>query len=275
MTSAQNDARRTPPYELNQLQAVILAGGYGSRLQEETGTRPKPMVEIGRRPIMWHIMKIFAHYGVNRFIICLGHLGYVVVEYFANYYLHNADVTVDLGDNSIEYMQSAAEPWKVSLIRTGQDTMTGGRLKRIRHLLEKDQPFLMTYGDGLADIDLSALVDFHREHGRLATMTVVRPPGRFGSVHLDGSEITAFVEKPEGEQGYINGGFFVLDPSVLDDIEGDATVWEQEPLRRLAAEDQLMGFRHDGFWMPMDTLRERNELEAIWESGEAPWRVWA
>lgn len=275
MTSAENAGQDADRVDLTGLQAVILAGGLGSRLQEETGTRPKPMVEIGRRPIMWHIMKTFSHYGVDRFIVCLGYLGYVIVEYFSNYHLHNADVTVDLADNSVEFLQSAAEPWRVSLIRTGQGTMTGGRLKRIRHLLDPDRPFLMTYGDGLADIDIHDLVAFHEGHGRRATMTVVRPPGRFGSVHLEGPAISEFVEKPEGEQGYINGGFFVLDPSVLDHVEGDATVWEQEPLQRLAADGELMGYRHDGFWKPMDTLRERNELEAIWASGTAPWKVWA
>jgi len=260
--------------DLGQYQAVILAGGLGSRLQEETVTRPKPMVEIGQRPILWHLMKIYSRHGVNRFIICLGYRGYVIIEYFANYFLHNADVTVDLASNSVEYHQSKVDPWRVTLLETGQSTMTGGRLKRIREHLDLDRPFLMTYGDGLADVNLRALVEFHHGHGRRATMTVVRPPGRFGTVALDGPAISHFVEKPEGEQGYINGGFFVLEPSVLDLVSGDDTVWENEPLKSLAAGGELMGFRHDGFWKPMDTLRERNELEAMWATGNAPWKIW-
>lgn len=268
-----DSADLTPP-DLSQYQAVILAGGLGSRLQEETVARPKPMVEIGQRPILWHLMKTFAHHGIDRFIICLGYRGFMITEYFANYFLHNADVTFDLSANSVEYHQSNADPWRVTVLETGERTMTGGRLARIRTHLDPDRPFLMTYGDGLADVDVGELVAFHLDHGRRATMTVVRPPGRFGSVALDGAAIAEFTEKPEGEQGYINGGFFVLEPSVLDLVAGDDTVWENEPLSQLSASGELMGFRHDGFWKPMDTLRERNELEAMWATGNAPWKVW-
>ncbi|MGI9623340.1 MAG: glucose-1-phosphate cytidylyltransferase [Acidimicrobiales bacterium] len=254
--------------------AVILAGGLGSRLQEETVSRPKPMVEIGQRPILWHIMKSFSHYGVRRFIICLGYRGYVIKEYFANYFLHNTDVTFGFDDNTVDYHGANVEPWKVSLIDTGEMSMTGGRLGRVREHLDPAKPFFMTYGDGVADVDIEALFKFHNDHGRSATMTVVRPPGRFGAVALDGECVESFVEKPTSAGGYINGGFFVLEPRVLDLISGDATVWEHEPLNTLSDSGDLVAYRHDAFWKPMDTLRERNELEALWASGDAPWKVW-
>jgi glucose-1-phosphate cytidylyltransferase len=258
----------------SELQVVILAGGLGSRLMEETETRPKPMVEIGSRPILWHLMKGFSHHGVNRFVVCLGYKGYVIKEYFSNYFLHNADVTFDLANNEVDYHACKAEPWHVTLVDTGQGTMTGGRLRRVRDHLDPRRPFLMTYGDGLADVDIRDLVDFHMSHGSRATMTVVRPPSRFGSVGLDGTTVAEFTEKPEGAGAYINGGFFVLDPSVIDLIDGDGTVWEREPLEALASHGELQAFRHDGFFKPMDTLREKKELEAMWASGKAPWMLW-
>ena len=253
---------------------VILAGGLGSRLSEETDVKPKPMVEIGGMPILWHIMKIYGHYGLTDFIICLGYKGYVIKEYFANYVLHRSDVTVDLANNRLEFHSSDAEPWRVTLVDTGDKTMTGGRLKRVGSYLEGEESFCMTYGDGVADVDIGALVDFHRASGRLATMTAVRPPGRFGSAVLDGERVTRFSEKPPGDGGYINGGFFVLSPKVLDFIDGDHTGWEQAPLERLAAENQLTAFCHDGFWLPMDTLRDKTVLQDLWETGRAPWKVW-
>ena len=261
-------------HELEDMQVVILAGGLGSRLMEETGTRPKPMVEIGGRPILWHLMKSFSHHGVERFVICLGYKGYVIKEYFANYFLHNADVTFDLARNEVDYHSNKAEPWKVTLVDTGEATMTGGRLRRVRDHLDPKRPFIMTYGDGLADVDVRDLVGFHKDHGQRATMTAVRPPSRFGSVALDGDDVVEFTEKPEGAGAYINGGFFVLDPSVIDLIENDETVWERQPLERLAEGGELQAFRHDGFFKPMDTLREKKELETMWATGKAPWMVW-
>ncbi len=253
--------------------AVILAGGLGTRLFEETDTRPKPMVEIGGKPILWHIMKIYSASGVNDFIICLGFKGYMIKEYFANYYLHMADVTVDIANNAMEVHHRRAEPWRVTLVDTGLETQTGGRLKRVAEYI-RDEAFCMTYGDGLADINLKALVEYHRAQGRLATLTVVRPPGRFGAVQLAGPIVSAVQEKPAGDGGWINGGFFVLSPGVLELIDSDETVWEGAPLERLAQEQQLSAYTHDGFWHPMDTLRDKRYLEEVWSSGRAPWKVW-
>lgn len=256
------------------MKAVILAGGLGTRISEESHLRPKPMIEIGGRPILWHIMKIYAHHGVTDFIICLGYRGYLIKEYFANYVLHRSDVTVDLGNNAIEYHNCKSEPWRVTLAETGEHTMTGGRLKRIAKYLAPGEAFCMTYGDGLSDVDIAASIDFHKSHGCDATMTVTRPPGRFGATRLNDTKVEGFTEKPAGEAGYINGGFFVLETSVLDRVMDDDTTWEREPLESLAADGQLHAFRHDGFWQPMDTLREKNQLEQLWAGGRAPWRSW-
>lgn len=255
------------------MKAVILAGGFGTRLAEETSLRPKPMVEIGGRPIIWHIMKIYSAHGVNDFIICLGYKGYLLKEYFINYFYHISDIRVDIANNSVEALDSAAEPWKVTLLDTGNETMTGGRLKRIKNHLG-DSDFCMTYGDGLADLDITALIAFHKDHGRMATVTSVVPPGRFGAMRVEGEAVTAFQEKPMGDGGRINGGFFVLSPACLDLVSGDDTVWEQEPMFTLVEQGQLMAYKHDGFWQPMDTLREKNLLEKHWNSGNAPWKVW-
>ncbi|WP_337186762.1 glucose-1-phosphate cytidylyltransferase [Phenylobacterium sp.] len=254
------------------MKTVILAGGLGTRISEESQFKPKPMIEIGGRPILWHIMRHYAHHGFDDFIVCLGYRGYVVKEYFANYVLHNADLTVDMATGALEYHATNHEPWKVTLVETGSDTMTGGRLKRVAKYLEPGRPFFMTYGDGVSDVDLSALLAFHEAHGREATITAVAPPGRFGALDIQDGRVDRFVEKPPGDQGLINGGFFVLNPAVLDRIDGDPTIWEREPLEGLAADGQLMAFRHDGFWAAMDTLRDKNVLEALWASGEAPWR---
>lgn len=256
------------------MKAVILAGGRGTRIAEESVLRPKPMVEIGDRPILWHIMKIYAAHGITDFVICLGYKGYMIKEYFANYVLHAADVTVDLANNRLEYLSGAPEPWTVTLVETGESTETGGRLKRVARWLKDDDAFCMTYGDGVADIDVTASIAFHRAHGRLATMTAVSPPGRFGALTLEGNRIAGFREKPRGDGGLINGGFFVLSPKVLDYIADEATIWERDPLEKLAREDQLQAFRHDGFWQPMDTVRERTVLESLWSSGKAPWKSW-
>ena len=256
------------------MKVVLLAGGLGSRLSEETQLRPKPMVEIGGHPILWHIMMHYSRYGFSDFIICLGYKGYFIKEYFANYVLHRSDVTVDLVSNRIDYIRpETLPPWKVTLVDTGAATMTGGRLRRVGHLLG-DDPFCMTYGDGVSDVDLEALVEFHRRSGREATLTAVRPPGRYGATVLEGERVTRFEEKPAGDGGRINGGFFVLNPSVVNRIEGDATLWEAEPLVGLAEDGQLGAFVHDGFWQPMDTLREKNQLEALWASGTPPWKTW-
>jgi glucose-1-phosphate cytidylyltransferase len=254
------------------MKTVILAGGFGTRISEESHLRPKPMIEIGGRPILWHIMTLFSKHGFNDFVVCLGYRGYMIKEYFANYVLHNADVTVDLGRGDIEYHATHHEPWRVTLVETGEQTQTGGRLKRVARYLDAAEPFFMTYGDGLANVDLQRLAAFHREHGREATVTAVAPPGRYGALELDAGLVQRFTEKPPGDNGMINGGFFVLQPSALGRIEGDATVWEKEPLEGLAADGQLVAFRHDGFWAAMDTLRDKNQLEALWASGEAPWR---
>ena len=254
------------------MKVVILAGGLGTRISEETVARPKPMVEIGGRPILWHLMAYYGSFGFTEFVICLGYRGYMIKEYFANYLIHNSDVTIDLGADKIEVHQRAVEPWRVTLVDTGADTMTGGRLKRIAPYVRDDEAFLCTYGDGLGDVDLAGLVAFHRAHGKRATVTAVQPPGRYGALEMDGSAVLNFREKPMGDGGWINGGFFVLAPSVLDEIEGDATHFEREPLERLAAAGDLHAFEHAGFWQPMDTLRDRNQLEAMWESGDAPWK---
>jgi len=253
--------------------AVILAGGLGSRISEESELRPKPMIEIGGKPILWHIMKIYSEHGITDFVVCAGYKSFVIKEFFANYYIHMADFTFDLAENSITVHRAAAEPWRVTVVDTGLDTMTGGRIKRVAPYLG-DEVFCATYGDGVADVDIRALVAFHRAHGRAATVTAVRPPGRFGALELDGGAVTGFVEKPAGDGGWINGGFFVFSPAVLDYIEGDATVLEEGPLRRLASAGELMAFHHDGFWQPMDTLRDKRQLEALWERGAAPWKTW-
>lgn len=253
------------------MKAVILAGGLGSRLSEETAIRPKPMVEIGGKPILWHIMRRYSRFDVNDFVVCLGYKGYVIKEYFANYFLHTSDVTIDLAGNAMEVHRTAAEPWRVTLVDTGDATMTGGRLGRVLDRVSDDDAFCFTYGDGLADIDIGALVRTHLASGRLATMTAVQPPGRFGAVELEGDRVARFVEKPRGDGAWINGGFFVLSPKVREYISGDDTVWEQKPLEQLAAEGQLGVYRHAGFWQPMDTLRERGQLEELWANGEAPW----
>lgn len=255
------------------MKAVILAGGFGTRISEETHLKPKPMVEIGGKPILWHIMKIYSAHNIHEFIICLGYKGYLIKEYFANYYLHTSDVTFDMRNNAMEVHQNAAEPWKVTLIDTGEDTMTGGRLKRIAPYLDDDD-FCFTYGDGVADVDITKLVEFHKVQATLATMTAVQPPGRFGSIDLSGHRIRSFEEKPQGDGSWVNGGFFVLSPRVLDYISGDACVWEREPVQRLAVEGELSAFMHHGFWQPMDNLRDKTLLEGLWDSGKAPWKVW-
>ena len=255
------------------MKAVILAGGRGTRISEETHLRPKPMIEIGGRPLLWHIMKIYSANGVNDFVICCGYRGYLIKEYFANYVLHMSDVTFDMADNKLEVHQQNAEPWRVTLVDTGDDTLTGGRLKRVADYLGGEDAFCFTYGDGLADVDVAASIEFHRGHGKLATITAVQPPGRYGALQLDGSQVRGFTEKPLGD-GLINGGYFVLSPGCLDRIAGDDTSWEAEPLTGLARDGELMAFRHTGFWQPMDTLREKTLLESLWDSGRAPWKVW-
>ncbi|WP_198120637.1 glucose-1-phosphate cytidylyltransferase [Massilia rhizosphaerae] len=256
------------------MKAVILAGGLGTRLSEETIVKPKPMVEIGGKPILWHILKQYSAHGINEFVICCGYKGYVIKEFFANYFLHMSDVTFDLQNNAMKVHHGFAEPWKVTLVDTGDTSMTGGRLKRVRSFIEDDEAFCFTYGDGVADIDIAASLAFHKQHGLLATMTAVQPPGRFGAVEFDGERLMAFREKPQGDGAWINGGFFVLSPKVLDYIADDATVWEKEPMERLAGEGQLSAFRHTGFWQPMDTLRDKMLLEELWQTGKAPWKVW-
>ncbi len=256
------------------MKVVILAGGLGTRLSEETSVRPKPMVEIGGKPMLWHIMKIYSHYGFHDFIVCLGFKGYMIKEYFSNYFLHMSDVTFDMKNNSMEVHQRYAEPWKVTLVDTGAETMTGGRVRRIAPYLSQE-PFLLTYGDGVSNVDIEELVRFHHQHGKLATVTAVQPSGRFGALGLsENDQVTSFQEKPEGDGGWINGGFFVLDPKIVSRIEGDRTVFEKEPLEGLARDHQLVAYRHRGFWQAMDTLRDRNHLEALWQSGAAPWNLW-
>ena len=256
------------------MQAVILAGGLGTRLGEETSIRPKPMIEIGGMPMIWHIMKLYSAHGVNDFIVCLGYKGYMIKEYFANYFLHTADVTIDLKNNAVEVHQNWSEPWRITLVETGAETMTGGRLKAIRHYLKDGEPFCFTYGDGIASIDISGLIAFHRAHGKQATISAVAPPGRFGALEFEGDLVRNFREKPDGDGGLINGGFFVADPSVLDLIDGPDMAWEREPLEQLAAMGELVAFRHDGFWQPMDTSREYQLLNNLYEQGRAPWVRW-
>ena len=256
------------------MKAVILAGGLGTRISEETVNRPKPMIGIGGRPILWHIMKIYSSHGIHDFVICCGYMGYVIKEYFANYFLHMSDVTFDMTHNRMEIHERHAEPWRVTLVDTGDTTQTGGRLARVRQYVQDEEAFCFTYGDGVADIDISAELAFHRKHGKLATVAAVQPPGRFGSLELKGDAVSAFVEKPLGDGGFINGGFFVLSPKVLDLIEGDQTIFEGPVIGRLIADGQLCAFEHTGFWRPMDTLRDKTVLEDLWTSGNAPWKTW-
>jgi glucose-1-phosphate cytidylyltransferase len=256
------------------MKAVILAGGLGTRLSEETTIKPKPMVEIGGKPILWHIMKSYSAHGINDFVICCGYKGYVIKEFFANYFLHTSDVTFDMQYNTMQVHERHAEPWKVTLVDTGDATLTGGRLKRVRKYVEGDEAFCFTYGDGVSDVDITAAVRFHKEHGSLGTMTAVQPPGRFGAIDMDNTRITAFREKPQGDGSWINGGYFVLSPKVIDYIADDSATWEKEPMERLAAEGQMHAYLHDGFWQPMDTLRDRVLLEELWQSGKAPWKRW-
>lgn len=256
------------------MKAVILAGGLGTRISEETHLKPKPMINIGGHPMLWHIMKTYSSHGVNEFVICCGYKGYVIKEYFANYFLHMSDVTFDMSNNHIEVHEQHAEPWRVTLVDTGEETMTGGRLKRVRPYLENEEQFCFTYGDGLSDVDIGAQLAFHRNHGKLATVTAVLPPGRYGALERVGDSVQGFTEKPRGDGGWINGGFFVLSPKVIDLIDGDSTSWEAEPLTQLAKSDQLMAYEHSGFWQAMDTLREKNLLEDLWQSGRAPWKRW-
>lgn len=255
------------------MKAVILAGGLGTRLSEETSVRPKPMVEIGGRPILWHVMKIYAAHGIMEFVVCLGYKGYLIKEYFANYFLHMSDVTFDMTKNKMEVHEGKAEPWKVTLVDTGDNTQTGGRLGRVRRYLD-DSTFCMTYGDGVSDVNIKALLEFHRQHGKRATVTAVQPPGRFGAMEVVGTAVHHFLEKPKGGEGWINGGFFVLEAGVLDLISGDETYWEKSPMETLAGQGQLQAFRHHGFWQPMDTMRDKTLLENLWVSGKAPWKVW-
>jgi glucose-1-phosphate cytidylyltransferase len=256
------------------MKAVILAGGLGTRISEESHLKPKPMIEIGGKPILWHIMKIYSAHGINDFVVCCGYKGYLIKEYFANYFLHMSDVTFDMARNEMQVHQQKAEPWRVTLVDTGDNTMTGGRLKRVADYLRDEEEFCFTYGDGVADVDISRLVGFHRAHGKLATVTAVQPPGRYGALQLEGTEVAGFAEKPRGDGGLINGGFFVLSPRVIDYIAADETPWESAPMERLAIERQIVAFEHRGFWQPMDTLREKNLLEELWASGKAPWKRW-
>jgi glucose-1-phosphate cytidylyltransferase len=256
------------------MKAVILAGGLGTRISEESHLKPKPMIEIGGRPILWHIMKIYSHYGINDFVICLGYRGYVIKEYFANYFLHMSDVTFDISENRMEVHQHYAEPWRVTLVDTGQETLTGGRLKRVQEYVG-NEGFCFTYGDGVADIDIGKLIQFHRSQRSLATLTAIQPPGRYGAVTIDDARVLSFAEKPEGDGAWINGGFFVLEPGAVDYIQGDQTSWESDALVRLSRDGKLSGYKHAGFWQAMDTLRDKNQLEDLWQSGKAPWKVWS
>lgn len=255
------------------MKVLILAGGYGTRLSEATDVKPKPMVEIGGKPILWHILKSYSHHGFNDFVILLGYKGYVIKEYFANYFLHQSDLTIDISNNKIEIHNNSSEPWKVTLIDTGLDTLTGGRIKRAAKYIN-NEPFLLTYGDGVANVDIKKSVAFHKNHGKLITMTAIQPEGRFGALDIQGDNIKSFVEKPKGDGSWINGGFFVCQPEVLDYIDGDSTIFERQPLERLAKADQLMAYKHEGFWQCMDTMRDKNKLEELWASGEAEWKVW-
>jgi glucose-1-phosphate cytidylyltransferase len=266
---------RSDPNEFEgSMRAVLLAGGYGTRFAEETDHRPKPMIEIGGKPILWHIMKLYSAHGINDFIICLGYKGYYIKEYFSNYFLHLSDVTFDMRENRMHVLQKYAEPWTVTLIDTGEQTMIGGRIKRILPYIANEDLFCLTYGDGVGDIDITASIEFHRKSGRLATVTATQPPGRFGAIDYEGSRVTGFQEKPRGDGAWINGGFFVLSPKVCDYIEDDKTVWEKKPMANLAKDDQLSVFFHNGFWHPMDTLRDKRYLEELWATGQAPWKIW-
>ncbi|TDU28343.1 glucose-1-phosphate cytidylyltransferase [Panacagrimonas perspica] len=255
------------------MKVVILAGGKGSRISEESVARPKPMIEIGGKPILWHIMKLYSQHGLHDFVVCLGYKGYMIKEYFSNYFLHTSDVTFDLAQNRMEVHQRNAEPWRVTLVDTGEETQTGGRMRRVRRFLG-DEDFCMTYGDGVGDVDITALLRFHRERGKLATLTATQPPGRFGALRIEDGSVSSFQEKPQGDNAWINGGFFVLSPKVLDYIAADDVLWEKEPMEQLAHENQLSAFLHAGFWQPMDTLRDKNQLEALWATGKAPWQIW-
>lgn len=257
------------------MKVVILAGGLGTRLSEETDLKPKPMVEIGDKPILWHIMKMYSSHGINDFVICCGYKGYVIKEYFANHFLHQSDVTFDMQNNKMEVHQGNAEPWRVTLVDTGENTLTGGRLKRIASYVENEDAFCFTYGDGVADVDISALIHFHKQHKKLATVTAVKPPGRYGALDMDGQKVKGFIEKPQGDGGWINGGFFILSPNVLELITNDSCSWEGAPLAQLASQGELMAYEHKGFWQPMDTLRDKNHLEGLWQSGKAPWKMWS
>ncbi|MFO1420860.1 MAG: glucose-1-phosphate cytidylyltransferase [Candidatus Competibacteraceae bacterium] len=256
------------------MKAIILAGGLGTRISEESHLKPKPMIDIGGKPIIWHVMKVYSCHGINDFLICLGYKGYLIKEYFANYFLHMSDVTFDMRNNQMHVHERYAEPWRVTLVDTGEHTMTGGRLRRVRDYLQEDETFCFTYGDGVADVDIPALLDFHRAQGRLATVTAVQPPGRFGTLTVLDDQVRGFQEKPQGDGGWINGGFFVLSPKTIEYIAGDAVIWEREPLERLAREGQLAAYCHRGFWQPMDTLRDKTYLEELWASGRAPWKIW-
>jgi len=256
------------------MKAVILAGGLGTRISEDTVNRPKPMIEVGGKPILWHIMKIYSAYGVNDFVICCGYKGYVIKEYFANYFLHTSDVTFDMRTNEMQVHQQYAEPWKVTLVDTGESTMTGGRLRRVKDFVKDEEAFCFTYGDGVSNINIASLVEFHKQQGTLATLSATFPPGRFGALDLHDNKVSSFKEKPKGDGGMINGGFFVLSPKVIDLIPDDDCIWEREPLEKLADSGQLSAFEHEGFWQPMDTLRDKNHLEELWQTGRAPWKVW-
>lgn len=255
------------------MKAVILAGGLGTRISEETSVRPKPMIEIGGRPVLWHIMKTYSKHGINEFVVCCGYKGYVIKEYFANYFLHMSDVTFDMQNNKMEVHQRSAEPWRVTLVDTGEETMTGGRIKRVADYIGSED-FCCTYGDGIGDVNITALVGFHKQHGKSATLTAVQPPGRFGALNLNGNSVVSFEEKPHGDGNWVNGGFFVLSPEVFNYIKDDQTVWEREPMEQLAKEGQMAAYFHSGFWQPMDTLRDKNHLEALWAGGKAPWKIW-
>jgi glucose-1-phosphate cytidylyltransferase len=256
------------------MKAIILAGGLGTRISEETSAKPKPMVEVGGKPILWHILKIYSHYGINDFVICCGYKGYLIKEYFANYFLHTSDVTFDMTNNSMKVHQQFAEPWKVTLVDTGEKTMTGGRLKRVAPYVKGEDAFCLTYGDGVADVNIPELIAYHKAQKVKATLTAIFPPGRFGALDLEGEKVRSFKEKPQGDGAMINGGFFVLSPSVIDYIDGDGTIWEREPLEKLASENQLSAYRHKGFWQAMDTIRDKNHLEELWAANKAPWKIW-
>lgn len=273
-SALKDNLRNDAPFGVEEMKAVILAGGLGTRISEETAVRPKPMIEIGGKPILWHIMKIYSSHGVNDFVICCGYRGYFIKEYFSNYFLHMSDVTFNMRENRMEVHQERVEPWKVTLVDTGEGTMTGGRLRRVAEYVREEQAFFLTYGDGVGDIDISASLAYHRGHGKLATLTATYPPGRFGAITIHDGRVDGFTEKPRGDGGLINGGFFVLSPKVLELITGDETVWEQGPLTTLANSGQLMAYVHAGFWQPMDTLRDKVLLESLWDSGKAPWKLW-